>query len=181
MKKITEISQLLLETVLNEHSIVCDFTLGNGNDTKFFLNKNVKKIYAFEIQKDVIENTKNNIIDYRIEYICDGHQNLNNYINESIDAGIFNFGYCPKGDKNITTKKDTSLEAIDKALHILNVKGRLVLVCYIGHEEGKQEADAILKYCKELDSHYYEVLHINMENRKNCPYILCIEKIRETL
>lgn len=180
MKKITEIAQQMLIPCLHEDSIVADFTLGNGYDCEFLISHSPKYIYAFEIQKTVIENTKKRLDDKHknVQFICDGHENLLRYIEEKIDAGIFNFGYCPTGDKKITTKLITSRKAVEDALSILKLRGRLVLVLYPGHPQGKEEADYFSSYVKQLDTSLYEVCKISIENRIHCPFILCIEKIR---
>lgn len=182
MRKITEIAQQMLIPCLHENSIVADFTLGNGYDCEFLIDHNHKKIYAFEIQKTVIEDTKKRLASKSdsVSFICDGHEHCLQYIKEEIDAAIFNFGYCPKGDKQITTMLSTSKQAVENALSILKVHGRIVLVIYPGHEQGKKEANHFLSWVKKLDSRIYECIKFSMENRKDCPFILCIEKIRES-
>lgn len=181
MKKITEIAQQMLIPCLYENSIVADFTLGNGYDCEFFLKHPHQHIYAFEIQESVIETTKKKFDkkDETITFINDGHEHCLMYIQEEIDAAIFNFGYCPKGDKSITTKLLTSKKAVEDALSKLKVNGRIVLVLYVGHEQGKEEAEYFQDWIKQLDSRIYEAAKFSMENRKACPCILCIEKIRE--
>ena len=54
----------------------------------------------------------------------------------SFDLGVFNLGYLPQGDKSITTTTSTSLEAIKKAVKLMDKA--LFVVCYIGHEEGEK-------------------------------------------
>lgn len=180
MRKITEIAQEMLVPCLHEHSIVADFTLGNGYDCEFLIAHEHKRIYAFEIQKKVMESTKKRLASKSesVSFICDGHENCLYYIKEGIDAAIFNFGYCPKADKQITTMLSTSKQAVENALRLLKVQGRIVLVIYPGHEQGKKEANHFLSWIKTLDSRVYECIKFSMENRKDCPFILCIEKIR---
>ena len=63
MQKLSNSIQLahcLLKYRLNEAKIIVDATAGNGNDTLFLAQNalNNAQIYAFDIQKEAIENTK---------------------------------------------------------------------------------------------------------------------------
>lgn len=181
MKKMTEIAQELLLPVLQKNCVVCDFTLGNGYDCAFFMQQPHKIIYAFEVQEEVLINTKERLKRYngKVQYIHDGHEQFDHYVHEKIDAAIFNFGYCPNGNKWITTKLSTSSMAVEKAINRLAIHGRLVLVLYPGHEEGKKESEYFSEWAKKLSPHEYAILKISMENRKQSTFIVCIERIRE--
>lgn len=175
MKKITDYAHDAF-LPMQKDGIYADFTLGEGNDADFFLSYPVKKVYGFEIQEETMQRAKQKIQDERMVFIEDGHENLDRYLDEKLDGAIFNFGYDPKGDKKITTKLETSKIAVEKALNVLKPKGRCVLVCYEGHEEGKKEADYFLDYVRHLPSKPYSVMKLTMENKKLCPFILIIEK-----
>lgn len=179
MKNIIDFSHELLLKNLKNTSTIIDYTCGNGNDT-LFLAKNFKKVFAFDIQKQAIINTKsildkNNINN--VELIFDDHKNINQYINENIDGGIFNLGYLPKSDKSIITKKDTTIIAIEKSLSILNKNGLIIIVCYIGHKGGLDEAICIKNYCKNLNNKNFTVLNYEFINKEKCPFILAIKKL----
>lgn len=63
--------------------IVIDATCGNGNDT-LMLARLAKKVFAFDVQKKAIDNTKkllekNNVKN--VELINDSHENLEKYLN----------------------------------------------------------------------------------------------------
>ena len=176
--KITDIAKQLMKPYLKENSICVDFTLGNGWDSKFLLQYPIQRLYAFEIQKDVFIKTKNTIQDARAHLFCVGHENVDDYIKEKIDVGIFNFGYCPKGDQTITTLVETSKIAVKKAVSMLQVGGRIVLVLYVGHAQGKKEAQYFSEWVKQLDDKCYEVMKITLENRQDCPFILAISKLK---
>ena len=90
---------------------------------------------------------------------------------------VFNLGFLPGGDKNITTKEESSLEAIKTALEILSVGGVLSVTMYPGHEEGAKEQDIILEWAKNLDSREYHCVFANMLNQsKRAPQILWVTK-----
>jgi Predicted S-adenosylmethionine-dependent methyltransferase involved in cell envelope biogenesis len=181
MKKICEYAHSWIKEYVKENDVVVDFTMGNGHDT-LVLSQIVNKgqVFAFDIQSIALENTKNKLDKYNIKHVAlilDGHENIDSYLSK-FKAGIFNLGYLPSGNKTITTKKDTTILAIRKALDLLEVKGLLALVVYPGHLEGREESKAILSFVCCLDNHDYDVAKFSLENKKDAPYIIFIEKLR---
>ncbi|MDO4198791.1 MAG: class I SAM-dependent methyltransferase [Erysipelotrichaceae bacterium] len=72
--------QLYAKSLIDKDSICVDMTMGNGNDT-LFLCRLSKKVYAFDISKKAIENTKKRLKDYdNYELIHDSHSNIDKYI-----------------------------------------------------------------------------------------------------
>lgn len=115
-----------------------------------------------------------------VRLILDGHENLKQYIPEPLDAAVFNFGWLPGGDKNLTTDKETSIAALSAALSLLKENGMLIAVLYPGHENGKQEAEAVGQWAKNLPQEQFAVLRYGFTNRKNNPpYLLAFEKLRQ--
>ena len=49
---------------------------------------------------------------------------------------------------------------------MMRVEGIIILVIYHGHDEGKLERDALLKYLKELDQQKAHVLQYQFINQK---------------
>lgn len=138
-----------IKSLINKDDIVADLTAGNGNDT-LFLCSLAKKVYAFDIQKQAIENTKIKTKDYNnVVLINDNHSNLNKYISEKIKLAIFNLGYLPNSDSEIITNKDDTLSAFKKAYNLLDTNGYIVITFYIGHIGGKEEYYYIDKYIKD--------------------------------
>ena len=156
-----------------------DATMGNGNDTAFFLAQGVRKVIAFEVQEDVLSQTQQNISDSRLEANLDGHEHMDRYIHEEADAIVFNFGYCPGKESLIHTMETTSLEAVKIALRLLKVKGRMALVFY-PHPEGIKEAESIIQYLKTLDPYRYAICCVSQLNHSHSPYWVGIEKKKES-
>lgn len=173
MKTMTEyVTSRLLD---EKYEVAIDFTMGNGNDT-LTLSKIAKKVYSFDIQETALINTRKLINDIdNVELILDSHENFDNYL-QSFDMGVFNLGYLPQGDHEITTKVSTSLIAIDKAVRCLNKKGHLFIVVYIGHPEGEKESLKIDEYVSSLDHMIYNVALFKMMNKTKAPYVIEIEK-----
>ena len=186
MDKVLAFSKKLLKEVIDKNSIVVDATAGNGNDTLFLAKTPAKKVFAFDVQNKAITNTndlleKNNFAD-KCEVILDSHENFDKYIEENIQAVVFNLGYLPNADHTITTQAETTLNTINKFFTRLNVGGRIVIVVYWGHENGKVEKDALLKELSQLDQKEIEVLVYQFINQKNnAPFIIALEKRKDIL
>ena len=88
MKSIVDQSHDFLKDVLHKGAICIDATLGWGKDTDFFLKNNVRKVYGFEIQQVVFEQTVSNIKDSHFVPVFDGHQNKKKWMRLSLTLAI---------------------------------------------------------------------------------------------
>ena len=127
----------LLRAHIREGDCVMDGTAGNGHDTLLLAQCVGKtgRVFAFDIQAVAIEATRARLAEHgllpRVTLIQDGHQHAAQYIRPPLRAAVFNFGYLPHGDKNITTLPETSVAAVQAALDLLD-KGRFRVLRY-GH------------------------------------------------
>lgn len=179
-----DISHQLIEKVVKQGDTVVDATMGNGNDTLFLarLVREKGKVYSFDIQDCALDNTRIKLkeagVSDSVELILDGHQNIDLYVPKGIRAVMFNLGYLPKGDHNIGTKADTTIEALKKSMELLVDGGIIMLVIYYGGDSGFDEKEAVLEYVKTINCREYSVLVSDFVNQINCPPIaVCIEKL----
>lgn len=175
----------LLENCIAKGDTVVDATCGNGNDT-FFLSTLVGPtghVYAFDIQTQAIETTKQLLSEkdcQNVTCIQDSHAKVNQYIpntlHEKVGGAIFNLGYLPRSNKQIITKRDSTIQAIDSLLPYLKKGAVIVIVIYYGHAGGEEEKDAVLHFVKQLDQKQYAVLQYQFINQKNNPpFVVAIE------
>ena len=168
-----------LSEVITKEDIVVDATMGNGYDT-LFLAQLAKKVYAFDIQKQALEQTTKRLTEAKVdnvELLLTGHENVGQYI-KSTKAAIFNLGYLPSADKTIITKPDTTLEAIGKILDRLEVGGRISIMIYYGHEGGDIERDAVLDFVSQLNQQEYTAaIYRTLNQVNNPPFLVMIEKL----
>ncbi len=94
---------------------------------------------------------------------------MKEYIKEESSLIMFNLGYLPGGDKSITTRAESSLEAIKTGLSLLSRDGAVFIAMYSGHEEGAKEKAQLLDFARNLDSREFHVAYINMANQPNNP------------
>jgi 16S rRNA C1402 N4-methylase RsmH len=180
-------ARTLLRTCCGQGDIVIDATCGNGNDT-LFLSRLVGEnghVFAFDIQKLAIENSKqrlaDNNADQNVTFIHASHdeimERLRSTVFEKAAGAIFNLGYLPGSDKSITTTGSSTIRAIEQLLQLLKPEGIIVLVIYHGHEEGKSEKELVMDYVKNLDQKQAHVLQYEFINQKNDPpFVVAIEK-----
>lgn len=171
-----DFSHFLLNKHVKGGDIVIDATAGNGHDTRYLAEiiKDNGKVYSFDIQNKAIENTLRLLKKYnlknRVELINDSHENIDLYIEEkNISAVIFNLGYLPGGDKNIITKSDSTIMALDKSMKLLKKGGIIIVVVYSGHKGGKKERESLINFVQELDYHKYNVINYSYLNQPASP------------
>lgn len=174
MEKIVDIAHHYLDKV-KDREIAVDFTCGNGNDTGFLASR-FAEVHAFDIQEIAIAKAKRLNAGYQnIRYHLDSHLNFDDHL-QNFDAGIFNLGYLPGGDKSIATDGKTVIDTLIKALECLNKNGRIVVVLYPGFDEGKQEALMVQAYAMGLESRHYDVGEFKLINRNDAPFIVIFDK-----
>ena len=176
---IVDLSHAILKSNITKDDIVVDATMGNGKDT-CFLAKIAKHVYAFDIQKQALDQTiqlleKEGLSN--VTLFLESHEHIVGLIKD-FKGVIFNLGYLPHGDHHITTKKDTTLRAITLILKVLKSQGFLLLVIYPGHPEGLEESEAIMTYLETLDSKMYTVVRADMPFHHNQPPYLVLVKRR---
>lgn len=184
MEQVLDYAKRILLPHCHAQGVYLDGTMGQGNDTLFFARHCPdSRVVAFDIQPQALEQTRALLEENGLSatLICDSHANLAAHLQEPIDAAIFNFGYLPNGDKQITTTAESSLQAVQAALTLLKQDGLLVLVCYPGHPQGALEAAAIDAYCRSLNGSLYHVVKYDFINKKHPPFVLAIEHRIPTL
>ena len=155
--------------------------MGNGHDT-VFLSQTVGRtgrVYAFDIQEKAINSARDNLRDSGCpeNYILihDSHHNAAKYIDRPIKAGMFNLGYLPGGDKSITTKRETTLEALGCAISLMDKDAVLTVAVYPGHAEGETEGKLICEYLATFPRYKICATRINILNSPTSPYFIVIE------
>lgn len=181
MLRLLDLQKQFILAHLKEGDTAADFTMGNGHDTEF-LSKTVGekgKVYAFDIQEAAVNSTRQNLekaeCPQNYTLIHDSHHNCAKYIDGKIKAGMFNLGYLPGGDKNITTMRETTMPAIEAAISMLDRDAILCIAIYPGHEEGDLEGKTVTEYLSGLDRFVYSIAQIKIINSPTSPYFMIVE------
>lgn len=178
-------SHEIIKKTVREGDSVIDATLGNGHDTLLLAEQvgSIGKVYGFDIQKQAIESSKEKLsvsgLLPQVELIHEGHEKIEKHIpeNQEISAVMFNLGYLPKGDKNIVTKAETTIAAIEQALSLVKKGGVVSIMVYYGHGGTNGEKEAVDQLVRELPQDAFDTLSYRFVNQiNNPPYLYLIEK-----
>lgn len=179
MKRPLEMAHDFLAQVITQEDIVVDATMGNGYDT-LFLARLAKQVYAFDIQKKALEKTSQRLQEAgltNVELLLQGHETVDQFVGE-VKAAIFNLGYLPSADKNIITKPQTTIEALEKLCRMLIKGGRIAVMIYYGHEGGDIERDAVMDFVSQLpQQEYTATIYRTLNQINNPPFLVMIEKL----
>ena len=177
-----QMAHAFLEEVVTDEDIVVDATMGNGHDT-LFLARLAKKVYAFDIQEQAVEQTTKRLAEAKlnnVELLLTGHENVDQYV-ASIKAVIFNLGYLPSADKTVITQPHTTIQALEKLCQRLVTGGRIAIMIYYGHTGGDVERDAVLDFVSQLPQQEFTVALYKTINQINQPpFLVMIEKLKMT-
>ena len=174
---------LLLRTLLRPGSRVVDATCGNGKDTCLLaeLVGSQGHVWGLDIQSTALERTATRLTDElrpQVTLLHGGHEHLPELVEAPLDAVIFNLGWLPGADRNITTTTATTLSALEGARHMLAPAGLLFIICYPGHPEGAAEAAAVVDWCSQLPADAYFVWRMAQSNvAAEAPFTLLIQNI----
>ena len=167
-----------VKKIIKEDWVVIDATVGNGHDT-LFLRKQLSekgKLYGFDVQKKAIELTKKRLMKNNcysgVKLIKDSHENFQKYIDGSVDLILYNLGYLPKGDKEITTESETTLNSVKAGMAMLNRGGVIFLTVYPGHLPGALELEVLSGYLKTINQKEYAVMKVDFFNYNNKPPVV---------
>lgn len=165
----------MMESAVFPGARAVDATMGNGHDTLWLLHAvgNEGFVYAFDVQKQTVAHTRAAVeaegYAGRCELILDGHERMDAHISAPVDAILFNLGWLPGGEKSVTTRVNTTLQAVEAGARLLAPKGLMTICVYPGHEEGAREREALLGWAERLDPVRFDVLQKRYLNQKNDP------------
>ncbi|ACJ32804.1 SAM-dependent methyltransferase [Anoxybacillus flavithermus WK1] len=187
LMRILPFARSLIDLAVKEGDIVVDATIGNGHDTLYLAERVGQSghVFGFDIQAQAIENTTKRLHEHhmetRVTLVQASHAEIDAHIPPEykgrITGAMFNLGYLPGGDKQIVTKPNSTIAAIEQLLDIMAPEGIIVLVIYHGHPEGAIERDALLQYVRTIDQQRAHVVRYEFINQINQPpFIVAIEK-----
>ena len=141
---------------LQPGDIAIDATCGNGHDTlmlaQILLPDPASLLFALDLQQNAIDQTFS-LLKRSIPLSHFTRVSLEQRCHCAIDRLplpipprliVYNLGYLPGGDKTITTQTATTLQSLQKAIHLLAPGGAISVTCYPGHPEGEKEEKAII-------------------------------------
>lgn len=146
----TELAWTLLRSAVQEGDLVIDATAGNGHDTVFLAGcvGESGRVLAFDVQQAAIRSASERVaatgVSPRVEFHQESHATIAGHAKPgSVAAVMFNLGYLPGEDHQLTTETAETLAALDAAALVLKPGGVISVVCYPGHDAGVGESAAV--------------------------------------
>lgn len=193
--------------------LLLDATAGNGRDT-LFLAQALESlaassdiiVHAFDVQAEAIKKTQKRLeaesLGQRLKTYLESHEHLASFLPEpdAIAIAMFNLGFLPRSNKELITKKASTLlalkslcglnyadlspneklagAALPEAKVLLALGGLLAVHCYAGHAGGELETEAVLDFCNQLDSSKWRVLQTELISKKqNRELLFLVERL----
>ncbi|QOX64490.1 methyltransferase domain-containing protein [Anoxybacterium hadale] len=177
--KPTALSLKIIEEYIKPGDIVVDATAGNGHDTLALakLAGTGGKVYAFDVQPLALEQTKTLLEKegyfHNCTLVLDSHENMGSHIpdheKKELSAVVFNLGYLPGGQKEMTTQAGATIAAVEQALYLIRIGGIIAVTMYPGHPEGEMERASLLHFSENLSQRQYHTAYLSFPNQKKSP------------
>ena len=182
--RLTDQAHEMVAAALSSGDVAIDATAGNGFDTKF-LSESVGpegQVFAFDIQAEAITRTQaklDSVGATNVTLFCETHAELERSIPRSfhgrVGAIMFNLGYLPRGDKDVVTKTQSTLAALNAGVTLLRPEGIVTIVAYTAHAGGLEETQAIEAWLNTLDRQTFEIVVPSAAVEAGRPRLYCIK------
>lgn len=185
-----QLNHTLLSQVINPGDTVIDATVGHGNDSLFLsrvLSGRTGKLYGFDIQQVAIDNTRRLLLDNvstadKMDQVLLSVRNHKTFPEEiqprSVKAIVYNLGYLPgqSSDKSIKTESADTVQSITNALDLVSKGGLVSIMCYRGHDGGREEATAVEGVMAQLCPREWKVFSHDPLNQPTSPVLVTVFK-----
>lgn len=161
-----------------------DGTMGGGGDAQFLCERVGEggRVYAFDVQEDAIRRTQDRLeaagLIARATLIHAGHERVREFVLEPVDAAAFNLGWLPGGDKSVTTRVETTIEALNGCLALLKPRGLVTVCAYPGHPEGEAELNAVRAWAAHLPDSFQAMYRAFLNPARPAPALIAVQRIR---
>ncbi len=168
----TALAHTLLRSVVQLGDLAIDATAGNGHDTAFLADcvGATGRVLAFDVQESALTATRERVAEQpaAVEFFLESHAGMAAHAAAgSVAAVMFNLGYLPGDDHQLTTE----------AAETLLAGGALSVVCYPGHLAGAAEAQAVENWMAALAGDGWRVAKYGaMGTRRAAPFLLLAAK-----
>lgn len=177
----TALAQEILKPMIRPGDLVIDATAGNGHDT-VFLAECVGPdgmVLAFDVQATALDSARSRVGDAGwVEFFQESHAKMADHAAAgSVAVIMFNLGYLPGENHELTTESSETLAALDVAARLLKPGGVLSVICYPGHAAGAAEAVAVEAWMTALAANGWRVARYGAVGTKRpAPFLLLAGK-----
>lgn len=185
MMRTTDLAQLMLAQTLKAGDWAIDATVGNGHDTVWLAQRvgPEGRVFGFDVQREALAVAAERVRGHsQVTLIHAGHEWMRERLPPEaegrIAAVMFNLGYLPGAAKDVITRTETTLAALEQALNWLSAGGIVTVAVYPGHAGGDGEADAVRNWARGLPGAFAASAHSRINARTAAPELVVIERVR---
>lgn len=184
----TELAWTLLRGAIHDGDLVIDATAGNGHDTVFLagcVGEN-GRVLAFDVQQAAIRSASERVaiagFSSRVDFHQASHASMACHAPPgSVAVVMFNLGYLPGEDHQLTTESAETLAALEAAALVLKPGGIISVVCYPGHEAGAGESAAVEVWMNSRSTDGWRVAKYSMLGTlRPAPFLLVASSPRSS-
>ncbi len=160
---------------------VIDATAGNGHDTLFLADcvGPTGRVLAFDVQEAALASAKDRVSESGwVEFFHESHARMENHARAgSVAVVMFNLGYLPGENHELTTESAETLRALEVAATLLKPGGVLSVICYPGHPAGAAEAVEVEAWMTALATSGWRIAKYGaIGTRRPAPFLLLAGK-----
>lgn len=177
----TALAQEILRPLIRPGDWVIDATAGNGHDTVFLAEcvGPTGKVLAFDVQEAALASARARVGEARcVEFFHESHGKMAAHAAvESVAVVMFNLGYLPGDDHQLTTQSAETLVALEAAVRLIKPGGALSVICYPGHPAGAAEAVAVENWLTAQAADGWRIARYGaVGTRRPAPFLLLAGK-----
>ena len=180
------------------HLTAVDATCGNGHDTLFLAETLAAlpgiearfSVLSFDVQAAALQAAGaltaglSEAVRHRIFWLLQSHDHLRESLecfsaegifsgaSPGLAAAMYNLGFLPRSDKQVTTTPPTTLASLAQAADALLPGGLVCIHAYGGHPGGARELAAVEEWCADLPFEDWAAARYAVCNKKRNPEAL---------
>jgi ubiquinone/menaquinone biosynthesis C-methylase UbiE len=177
----TALAQEILRPLIRKGDLVIDATAGNGHDTVFLAECAGPdgRVLAFDVQEAALVSARSTVGDAGwVKFFHESHAKMDRHADAgSVAVIMFNLGYLPGENHELTTESGETLAALEISARLLKPGGVLSVICYPGHPAGAAEAVAVEAWMSALTANGWRVAKYGATGtRRPAPFLLVAGK-----
>jgi glycine/D-amino acid oxidase-like deaminating enzyme len=160
-----------------------DLTVGNGGDTLWLAEAVGASglVIGFDIQEEALVIAQRRLTasgtEAEVRLVCADHAGAAAHLTGTVSVAVANLGHLPGSASPVITRPASTLAAFAAVLPQLRPGGALVVVSYVGHAGGREEAEAIARWAAGWDTSDWRLTwHRHPERTRHAPTVLVMEK-----
>ena len=180
----TTLAHEWIAAVLQPGDSAVDATLGNGHDALFLAQcvGTAGALWGFDVQAQALQRSRERLLTHaaipaRGNFFHRCHSEMAICVPEPVQAIMFNLGYLPGAEHDYITQTHKTLQALSAAAELLDVGGRMTVLCYPGHVGGDEETAAVLEWAEKLQDGWDVVRYQKWATRRPTPILLGMSKV----